>query len=273
MGKKIIITGAGGFIGSYLVEYFHTRGYEVLALTHNTPENCIDGVQYRNFFLGGYLYQKDFEAADYVVHCAYMPYSKKNFDANEINFQGTKDLYFLSWRYNVKKFIYISSLSAHEKAKSNYGRTKFKIEQIIDINKDVIIASGLVIGNGGLYGSINNFIKKHKFIPLINRGKQSIYTVDIDKLAVAIENTCLNNLHGKFIVANKEPISLKELFNKIALSHNKKIIYIFIPYFIAYIALWLIEILNINIGITREHLSGLDKSKIYKKDENIFLTD
>ncbi|MDP4266214.1 MAG: NAD-dependent epimerase/dehydratase family protein [Bacteroidota bacterium] len=270
MHKKVIITGAGGFIGAYLVNYFHVRSYEVLALCHQIPVDIIPGVRYRKYNLGSYIYQKDFENADYVIHCAFVKYSKKQKDANELNIQGTKDLYFTSWKHNVKKFVFLSSLSAHEKASSNYGKSKFETEKIINKDRDAILCPGLVIGDGGLYKSIEKILSTKKNIPLIDGGKQLLYTILIEELAEIIEKVCLENISGKYIVADKKPIMMKDLYNSIAAHLENKPRFINVPFFLAYIGLSIVEMLNLSLPITRENLLGLKQLKAYD-DENLYI--
>ena len=46
--KKVLITGAGGFVGKYLIEAFKKDGYEILACDINKKENFDKDIRYEN---------------------------------------------------------------------------------------------------------------------------------------------------------------------------------------------------------------------------------
>ena len=46
MDKRILVTGATGFIGRNTLIPLMERGFEVIALTSRTPENTVPGVRY-----------------------------------------------------------------------------------------------------------------------------------------------------------------------------------------------------------------------------------
>ena len=92
--KKVLITGASGFIGSYLKE--HLSGYEVSTLSLRDPnwkDQPID--------------------ADVVIHCAGLAHSKKSLPKErymEINCHLTRELLEHSSKNKVSHFIYLSSM-------------------------------------------------------------------------------------------------------------------------------------------------------------------
>lgn len=46
--KKVLITGAGGFVGKYLIEAFKKDGYEILACDINKKDNFDSDIRYEN---------------------------------------------------------------------------------------------------------------------------------------------------------------------------------------------------------------------------------
>src|ERR1700761_662135 len=106
----VVITGANGFLGSYLVDFFAKKDWKVCALVHNMPKEIITGVDYNLYSLLAKPDQKLLDNADCVIHCAYAP---GDFNANV---KGTKNLVEQSRKCGVKKNIFISSISANENA-------------------------------------------------------------------------------------------------------------------------------------------------------------
>ena len=135
-GKRILITGASGFVGSHLAGELRRQGSEVLALdTKNEDSVDIrDWQRVRDFVSksGG---------LDLVYHLAalmFVPYSLENpRETCEVNVLGTLNMLELCRLYNIKNFVFSSSyiyghpqyLPVDEKHPVNptspYARSKF----------------------------------------------------------------------------------------------------------------------------------------------------
>ncbi|RLD41475.1 MAG: hypothetical protein DRI86_13305 [Bacteroidetes bacterium] len=260
MGKKIVITGANGFIGNYLTEYFAEKGNEVYGLVHHLFKVPPPNITYRAFDLNSFGGDVIPERTEIVIHTAYIP-NKKVITSEDINYKATKRLYEISKRKGVKLFIFLSSFSANENAESEYGKSKFKTSNLFDANDSLILEPGLVIGNGGLNKNITDIIKQTSLIPLIGNGKQPLQYVLINDLALIIEKSIIDNIRGSYRIASKETILMKDFYKTIAKNNNKRISFIPLPYFIADIIFGLSEKLKIDIGISKENYLGLKQMK------------
>ncbi len=271
MEKKIIITGANGFIGFELINYFSKRNFKVVAFVYSPVKVAIENVEYVQYDMNKTVDELSFENADYIIHCAYLKSSKNN-DTSRINIESTKRLLEISRKYKLKKFVFLSSFSAHKDALSNYGKTKFELEKIFDKNSDLVIKPGLVLGNGGLFKNIESIIKKNKFIPLIDGGKQALQTLHIDELVRCIDFALKNDISGKYAIAEKLPIKMKAFYKAVAKKLNKKVIWIYFHYFFANILLCFFEFIRISFSVSKENLLGLKqmKSLDVEKDLKIF---
>ena len=126
----IVITGAGGFIGSFLVDYFLQNNYYVRGLYHkNLAKKSNANFEAFQFNLSSEINLEHFENADYVIHCAWEAFNEKE-SSNENNFKGTIKLRDYCREINIKKFVFLSSMSAHENSLSNYGKTKYILESL-----------------------------------------------------------------------------------------------------------------------------------------------
>ena len=253
---KVVITGANGFIGFYLVQHFQKQGYEVLALIHKAYRAALPGVEYRQFDLNSFgndIIPKD---ADAVIHTAYIPYSKGS-NSDEINLTSTMRLLEIARKKNISNFIFLSSFSAKADALSHYGKNKWQLQQLFDTEKELVLRPGLVLGNGGLFHNMHSMIRKSKTIPMIGGGKQALQTIHIEDLANIIEEAILRNIHGLYTVAEKNHVSLIEFNKEIAQQMNKKVYFPTIPYFIADFIFGMLEAFHIKTKIGKENYLGL----------------
>ena len=154
---KILITGASGFIGSFIVEEALRRGFETWAamrkssskaylqderihfieLNLNSKEQLVEQLKGKNF--------------DYVVHAAGVTKCLNKADFHRINTEGTKNLVeaLLEVKMPLKRFVFVSSLSVFGAIKEKmpydeiresdtpqpntaYGRSKLAAEQYLD---------------------------------------------------------------------------------------------------------------------------------------------
>ena len=163
MNPRILITGASGFIGSFIVEEALNRGFETWAAVRKSSSKAFlqdERIHFIELNLSSEaeLKQqlKDIQF-DYVVHAAGVTKCLHKEDFFRINTEGTKNLVraLLDLQMPLKRFVYISSLSImgaireeqpyreireRDKAKPNtaYGKSKLEAEQwLVSLNKEL----------------------------------------------------------------------------------------------------------------------------------------
>lgn len=160
---KILITGASGFIGSFIVEEALNRGFDTWAAVRKSSSKAFlqdERIHFIELNLSSEaeLKQqlKDIQF-DYVVHAAGVTKCLHKEDFFRINTEGTKNLVraLLDLQMPLKRFVYISSLSImgaireeqpykeireQDKAMPNtaYGKSKLEAEQwLVSLNKEL----------------------------------------------------------------------------------------------------------------------------------------
>lgn len=115
---NILITGASGFIGSYIVEEALRQGYDVWAAVRKSTNRKYLKDERINFIELNLSSEEQMRKAltglqfDYVVHAAGATKCLNAEDFFKINTEGTKNLVMaVLATQNVKRFVYISSLS------------------------------------------------------------------------------------------------------------------------------------------------------------------
>ncbi len=207
---KIIVTGASGFIGGKLVKRLKKEDHKIISFIHkNEPKEKIKDVKYKKCDITDKKsVKKAFENCDCVFHCAayVKDYGPKDL-FYKINYEGTKNIYEESKKYNVKKFIFLSHIK-YESAKklSMYTKTKMLTEKFLlekfKRNKFpvTIIRPGNVYGPGATTWVLRPIesIKKNK-ISLIDNGEGIFLHTYIDNLIDALVSVLKNDVKGEVI--------------------------------------------------------------------------
>ncbi len=129
--KKILITGAAGFIGSNLTEYFLNEGYKVVCLDNFSTghrHNIEAFLQNPNYELvEGDIRdletcQKAVQGVNYILHQAALgsvPRSIKDpITSNEVNVSGFLNILTAARDAEVKRFVYAASSSTYGDSES-----------------------------------------------------------------------------------------------------------------------------------------------------------
>jgi len=274
--KVILITGATGFLGRELCQYFDKRGYQVRALVRDLKK----AESLRSYAKGGIYrcalpddidpgaFKGEIEA---LIHCAYASQALDKKSAEAINLQGSKQLVDFARSHSVRCFVFISSLSAHDQAESYYGQSKLRIERLLDVNRDLIIRPGLIVGNGGLFARMQRSLKQLPLVPLFFGGEQAVQTIDIADLCEAIERAISRKFVGLFKVAVNQAIPIKDFYQSLAAGIGKKCHFVRLPGTISLWALRLIEYVGFNLPVNSENLLGLKHMKVFDTSSDLAL--
>jgi len=256
----IAITGASGFIGRHLCDHFRRLGWEVRGLVRNTAAYPFgeQGVKLFACDLPDDLDWSSFEGAGVVVHCAYMTRFTDLASARRVNDLGTREVVKLARATNAR-LVFLSSQSAHEEARSYYGKSKLALEKLFSPACDVVFRSGLVLGKAGdgLFHRMCDMVRRSKVIPLFGGGHQPIQTIHVDDLCRAVEAAVEKNLCGLFTIAEPRSLEMGQLLRAIASRLGSRPI--FVPFPIPPMMLFLraMETLHLPFPVSSENLLGL----------------
>ena len=171
---NILITGASGFIGSFIVEEALRQGFETWAAVRGSSSRQFltdERIHFIELNLSSEEQLKEQlkgHQFDYVVHAAGVTKCLNKADFHRINTEGTQNLVraIQAIKMPLHRFVYISSLSImgaireqqpyteileSDEAKPNtaYGRSKLEAEQWLDTVEDLPY---VILRPTGVYG-------------------------------------------------------------------------------------------------------------------------
>jgi UDP-glucose 4-epimerase len=232
--KKILLTGASGFIGKNIIDILQKKNFIIYCFVRKLKKNT-KKIKYIKHDLLNYI--KFDETCDVIIHC-----SAKSPEKNEFNYTDyknniliTKNLIEYSKNNKPKKIIFLSSLSIYGKiitkkvnektrilSSDLYGKSKLECENLFkEISKKIpVISIRLpgVIGKNSVRNWLSNLIndvKKNKSINIYNLNgsfNNTIHVNDLGKFITKLINIKFKKFN-KVCLATKKPIKIYEIIN------------------------------------------------------------
>ena len=233
---KVLITGATGFLGKYVVEELKNNGYQVVAFGRNEKigKALIDSNI--EFFKGDIENKEDllraFQGCGAVIHAAALStvWGKWN-NFYKVNVLGTRNIVEICEKQGLK-LVFVSSPSIYAGAKDQldvkeneapkdnnlnfYIKSKIMAENIIKnskLNYMIIRPRGLFgIGDTSIIPRLLDLNKKMG-IPLFADGKQKVDVTCVENVAYALRLALENEKYSRqtYNITNDEPIEFKEI--------------------------------------------------------------
>ena len=238
---KIVVLGGSGFIGSHLCDLLSSKGHKVNIFD-------IKKSQYKKknqkMYIGSILDKKKLSLAvrgcDFVYHFAALAdldiASNEPLKTAKINIIGTINALEICKKYNIKRFIFASSIYANTEEGSFYGSSKQAAESYIEKFYKNFGLNYTILRFGSLYGNrsgrgngikilINSGIKKGKLIYGGSKRAARKY-IHVEDAA----NSCVEVIQKKYqnkylTITGKRTVKVKNLINILAkrlkISRNK----------------------------------------------------
>jgi nucleoside-diphosphate-sugar epimerase len=248
MDKKILITGASGFVGTHLIEHLNALGYEIDAVSNKTQSILL----VERVFTWGNLTTIG-GPYNYVIHLAGLAHDTtgKNEEKAyyEVNVGLTAQLLLQLDKWKTEKFIYLSSIKAMVDSFSDdlidedsplmashvYGLSKQQAENAIQKHastaKKYIFRPVLIYGPGqkGNLQLLEKLIAWHIPVPF-KRWKNQRSLLYIENLNFIIHQCIEKDVAtGTYLVADDAPISTYTIIDNIAKGQRKRIIGVGLP--------------------------------------------
>lgn len=258
MVNKILLTGASGFIGSYLKK---SDDISSIVIRKNGVDNSKPSYKI-NSLTGNTCWNNAFDNIDSIIHLAGLAHSNSfsQSDYNSVNTQGTLKLASDAAKAGVKRFVFVSSIgvngsstsaekpfSYRSKVKPHNAYAKSKLDAelgLIKLAKEtgleiVIVRPTLVYGPNapGNFGLLIRLLKNSPLLPFgsVNNQRSFIAVQNLVDLLL----TCAKHPNAAghtFLASDCESVSTKQFTNAIAKGLNKSVYQLPVPLNIMYLA-------------------------------------
>lgn len=266
MYKSIFITGATGFVGSYILDELISNGFSVKALIRDKSnirkhyDNC-------KYIVGDVLkidtYEHQLDGTECIINLVGIirEIKRKNITFERLHVEATKNLLMVAERMGIKRFIQMSANGANENSHIKYYRTKYEAEELIKTSnlEYTIFRPSIIFGKGD--GFITLLAKNMKRLPLfINFGKGNfpLQLIDVNSVATYFVKSINNKqtVNKTFCLCGEKIYTYIDIVMMIQKSMQLKRIVIPLP-------VWLINVMTLLLGnvsffpITHDQLAML----------------
>lgn len=237
--NPVLITGSSGFIGRHLVENLAGEGYRLICFdrrpfpTHQNPNKNT------TYILGDLDDKESLERtvreANVCIHLASVINSKDETAFERVNIQGMSNIIEMSSKYNMTKFVYISSSDVVVNPDSLYGQSKARAEELLRSSSlDYTILRPTVVY--GRYddkniSSIIKTINNSPVVPILGDGEYTRQPLYIEDLIYTIKKCIQIELSNRktYHVGGRSILTMNDIIQTILRVLNKKRLKVHLP--------------------------------------------
>ncbi len=252
---RCLLTGSSGYLGGMIARKLVAIGWDVVGMTRRPKTSEV------MFKLGADIPAEALKGCDALIHCAYDFAPVAWTDIEATNVQGSAKLFRAAKEARIKHLLLVSTISAFDGCKSNYGRAKLLIEKHAREAGACVVRPGLIYGAqpGAMFGRLVSQVQKSSLMPMPGDGRQMMYTVHQDDLTDAIFRGLLASPApaAPITVANETPIAFRDIMIAIGRRFGKKVTPVPLPWQAMWLGLRGAEIVKIPLGLRSDSLVSL----------------
>lgn len=233
-GERVLLTGASGFVGRYLLHDLIARGYRLRTAGRGST-STITGAEHVGIGdLGAPIdWQPLLDGVDHVVHSAGLAHADGDIPEEryqQVNTEATLALAGAAQAAGVKRFVFLSSIRAQSGPVSErplteadppeptdaYGRSKLAAEQgLASLDLDWVALRPVLVYGPGVKANMAALVKLARLpVPLPLGGlsaRRSLLAIDnlSEAVAFALKQAC--PARRSYIVSDPEPLSVAQM--------------------------------------------------------------
>ncbi len=251
------VTGSTGYLGRALVQSLRAQNLNVVEYRRDARDATDhDGV--RKLDLGELVGGGVFEGVSTVVHAAWDLRETDPELAWQRNVDGSKHLLEIALASGVRRFIFVSSMSAYFGTKQDYGLMKLAVERSVLEADQIVVRPGLAYG-GGLGGMAGTLAKLARLpiIPVPSGAQQ--FTLHIDDFLSAMTTLVTRSEIPSSVIglAHKAPVPFKNLMQTFAAESGDSATTVVVPWRAILALMRALEALHFSSPVRADSLLGL----------------
>ncbi len=228
----IFLTGATGFVGSYVLRELVARGHTARCLLRDSKavldvdDDAVERIK------GDVTHPKSFagtmRGCDGVIHLVGIieEHPSKGITFEAIHEAGTRHVVDEAVDAEVGRFVQMSANGAHPEGVSRYQTTKWQAEEYVraaGFDHWVILRPSLIFGQPGpgqpefCTRLVSQLIKPFPILPIFGDGKYEMQPVSVEEVAAAfVQALTLHAAHGQaYCVAGREAYPYADILDRI----------------------------------------------------------
>ncbi|MDO8661109.1 MAG: NAD-dependent epimerase/dehydratase family protein [Candidatus Woesearchaeota archaeon] len=247
----ILITGATGFIGKYLVRQLLNKKEEVVCFVRATENGSFLKQLGAKIIYGDITSKNSVEQAfeffpniSEIIHLAALIKSTDPKEYQQMNVVGTKNVVEVAQEHNIKKIMFLSTDFVIYPGSNPYRDTKLEAENILkasSLNYTVLRPTPVYgVGDDKNFDSVFALVKKYPIIPAITCVMQPVHVEDVVSAIIK----CLRSpktVRREYNLPGGSVVSFAQILKLIAKHMRKRRLISTLPNWILLPALWVYE--------------------------------
>lgn len=218
MRRRVLVTGATGFVGKAVVERLATAGFTVRAavrspsLVPHAKEHIVADVSDVKSL------RTAVSDCDSIIHLVAIIKEIGKDTFQKVIAQGTRNL--LEAATGIERFVYVSALGAEPEAPGDYYRAKWQAEEAIRDTRlpHTILRPSIIHGRGDAF--ISQFAGKPA--PLPADGQTKFQPVHVTDVAEILSRAALQDADGVFELGGPDVLTLRQMIDIVEEKRGKK---------------------------------------------------
>jgi uncharacterized protein YbjT (DUF2867 family) len=229
---RIAITGATGFVGSYLTNRLESEGHELVLIARHARKN--DARLVVSDLSDVNILSDSFKGCSVVAHCAGINREIGNQTYERVHVEGTRNVVEAAKTAGVEKIVLMSFLRARPKCGSPYHESKWEAEEIVrNSGLDyTIIKAGVIYGRGDhMLDHLSHALHSFPVFGLVGLKEKSIRPLAVEDLVHVMRAALIDRRLKRQTIAlvGPEEFYLSEAVRRVAEVVGKRPLMIPLP--------------------------------------------
>jgi uncharacterized protein YbjT (DUF2867 family) len=222
--RRVLVTGASGFVGGHVLAALLARGHEVVTVTRRLNSGRVEPrVIQVAADIAGEGWQRWCEGCDAAIHLVGIiregPESQVTFD--RVHRLGTERVVNACRDAGISRLIYVSALGVGEHAATPYQRSKWAAEQAVRTSglQWTIFRPSIIFGPGdGLCATLVPAVRRLPIVPVFGDGNSRVQPMAVEEVTACLVQALdlPAAVGGTFELGGPEALTFNELLRRIA---------------------------------------------------------